>query len=158
MNGGAILITKSAKFDNFYPIFFQFLPLNMQIFAIFPQKNANLDNFFQKKCKFEKFSTSESEKYGETFSQFFLLTREEIKFFGRQFTYGGLWSQQKFDFFSYDIMPKESHQKRQKISQQLWTLSKNGDPYLDVGSPIYGLVNRPCPNDSETCDNHRQSL
>ena len=62
---------KSAKFDTFFPIFFQILPLNLQIFAIFPPKYANLDNFFPTKCNFEKFSTSESQKYGESFSQFF---------------------------------------------------------------------------------------
>jgi len=34
-------------------------------------KNANLQNFFTKNSNFEKFSTSESEKNGEIFSQFF---------------------------------------------------------------------------------------
>ena len=47
-----------------------FLPLNLQIFCYFPPKNANLDNFFPKKCNFGQFSTSESEKYGKIFSQF----------------------------------------------------------------------------------------
>ena len=36
--------------------------------------------FFQKKCNFEKFSTSESEKYGETFSQFFRWLGKKSKF------------------------------------------------------------------------------
>ena len=62
---GGKLTTKSANFDTFYPIFFQFLPLNLQFFPLLILK------IFPKKCNFEKFSTSESEKYGESFSQFF---------------------------------------------------------------------------------------
>ena len=42
--------------------------------------------FFSKKCNFWQFSSSESEKYGETFEQF-LMAREKIDFFGRIFTY-----------------------------------------------------------------------
>jgi len=41
---------KSTNFDSFYP---------------------NVDNFFPKKCNFGQFSTSEGEKMGEIFSQFF---------------------------------------------------------------------------------------
>ena len=43
--------------------------------------------FFPKKCNFEKFSTSESEKYGEIFSQFFCRQGKKSFFFGRIFTY-----------------------------------------------------------------------
>ena len=59
----------------------KYIPLNLQIFEIytpksanfdnFPPKNANFDNFFPKKYNFGQFSTSESEKYGGTFSQDF---------------------------------------------------------------------------------------
>ena len=44
-------------------------------FCNFPQKNTNLDNFFPKKCNFEKFSTS-----GETFSQFFCRPGKNLNF------------------------------------------------------------------------------
>ena len=44
-------------------------------------KNANFYNFFPKKCNFKKFSTSESEKYGESFSQFFFAHLEKKSIF-----------------------------------------------------------------------------
>ena len=62
---------------------FWFLPLNLHFFCNFPPKMLILTIFFPKKCTFEKFSTSESEKYGEIF----LPTKEEIKFLSRIFTY-----------------------------------------------------------------------
>ena len=74
--GGGFVICQGVSFA-----FFQFLPLNLQIFAIYTQKSAsfdecyqkyaNFDNFFPQKCNFGQFSTSENEKYGEIFSHFF---------------------------------------------------------------------------------------
>ena len=55
-------------------------------FDNFPQKNDYHDNFFQKKCNFGQFSTSESKKFGEIFHNF-LPAGENIDFFGRIFTY-----------------------------------------------------------------------
>ena len=43
---------KKGKFWYILPYKIQFLPLNLQIFAIFPQENANLDNLFLKKVPF----------------------------------------------------------------------------------------------------------
>jgi len=60
---------KSANFDTLY----LFFPIFTPKFA-----NANLDNFYPKKCNFGKFSTSES---GEIFSQFFRLPGKKIFFF-----------------------------------------------------------------------------
>ena len=56
------------------------------MFAIYPPNNANLDNFFPKKCNIEKFSTSESENYGEVFHNFFA-DQGRNNFLGRIFTY-----------------------------------------------------------------------
>ena len=65
---GGNYFPKKCNFWYFLPYFLQFLPLNLQIFAIFPKKMLILTIFSQKKCNFEKFSTSESEIYGESFS------------------------------------------------------------------------------------------
>ena len=48
--------------------------------TIFPQKNAYHENFFQKKCNFGQFSTSESKKYGEIFFTIFSPAWEKIDF------------------------------------------------------------------------------
>ena len=69
MGGGEINVggNFSSKILILFTLFFQFLTQHLQIFAIFSPKNANFDNFFQKRA----ISTSESEKYEESFSQFF---------------------------------------------------------------------------------------
>ena len=69
-----------------FTLFFQFLPLNLQIFCNFSPKIAHFYNFFPKECNFEKFSTSVSKKYGESFSQFFHNCGKS-QFFCRIFTY-----------------------------------------------------------------------
>ena len=68
----------------------------------FSPKNANFDNFFLKKCNFEKFSTSESEKYGKIF----LPAGEIIKFFGRIFTYGNGRNKSKLAWRNKDFFDR----------------------------------------------------
>ena len=59
--------------------FFQFLPLNLHIFAIYPLNKANLDNFSQKSAILEKFPLLKVQIWGN-FSTFFSSAGEEKKF------------------------------------------------------------------------------
>ena len=77
---------KKCKFWYFLPYFFnfylqicqfwQFIAKKVQILTIFPKK-VNLDIFSQKKCNFEKFSTTESAKCGKKNFTIFLPAREK---------------------------------------------------------------------------------
>ena len=108
---------------------FQFLPLNLQIFAIsskkvqiltiFPQKNANLDNFFSKKCNFGQLSTSIVKNMGNFFHKNIQIGRTEIgsvnikKYFPFLFTYHIVFIQEDLVAISLSSLLNSSEFKTQ---------------------------------------------
>ena len=74
-----------------FTLFFQFLPLNLKIFAIFPQKMLILTIFSQRSAISKNFPLLKVKIWGKFFT-IFSLTGENINFFYRIFTYGSVES------------------------------------------------------------------